>query len=103
MWPTPGTSASRSFVPDADGKFFTPLRQWDINGWFGQSLENKPYLKVSPHNGHVFVADPEGYRVLEFTADGNFVRGWGTYSTDIDGFGLVSGLAFDQARGRVGQ
>ncbi|HMN61529.1 MAG TPA: NHL repeat-containing protein, partial [Anaerolinea sp.] len=89
----------QAFVPDSSGKFFTPLRQWDITGWYGQSLDNKPYLKVDPLNGHVFVADPEGYRILEFTADGEFVRGWGTYSTNPDGFGLVSGLAIDAKGG----
>jgi DNA-binding beta-propeller fold protein YncE len=83
------------FAPDPDGKFFTPLRQWSISGWFGQSVENKPYLKISPTTGNLLVGDPEGFRVLEFTPDGKFMRGWGTYSTEIDGFGLVSGLAFD--------
>ncbi len=89
----------QSFAPDESGKFFTPLGQWDINGWFGESLDNKPYIKVSPLTGDIVVADPEGYRLLEFTPTGEFVRGWGTYSTNADGFGLVSGLAFDQQGG----
>ncbi len=89
----------QSFAPDATGQFFTPLRQWDISGWYGQSLDNKPYLKVSPLTGNVFVADPEGYRILEFTNEGVYVRGWGNYSTGADGFGLVSGLSFDQQGG----
>ncbi len=88
------------FVPDVSGTVFTPIRQWEIVGWYGQSLENKPFLKVSPVNGHVFVTDPEGYRVLEFNSDGSFVRGWGYYSTNYDGFGLASGLAID-AEGKV--
>jgi DNA-binding beta-propeller fold protein YncE len=88
------------FVPDASGTVFTPIRQWEIVGWYGQSLDNKPFLKVSPVNGHVFVTDPEGYRVLEFNSDGRFVRGWGYYSTNYDGFGLASGLAID-AEGKV--
>ncbi|MEJ5314307.1 MULTISPECIES: glycosyltransferase family 39 protein [Anaerolinea] len=88
------------FVPDASGTVFTPIRQWEIVGWYGQSLENKPFLKVSPVNGHVFVTDPEGYRVLEFNSDGRFVRGWGYYSTNYDGFGLASGIAID-AEGKV--
>jgi DNA-binding beta-propeller fold protein YncE len=46
-------------------------------------------------NSNLYVADPEGYRVLKFNRDGNFVMGWGDYSTEVDGFGLVSGLAVD--------
>ena len=83
------------FVGDESGMFFTPLNQWDVAAWYGQSLENKPYLKVSPSNGHVFVADPEGFRVLEFDSEGKYVRGW----NDINGFGLVSGLAIDEQGG----
>ena len=85
----------QSFVGDASGMFFTPLIQWDLAAWYGQSLENKPYLKVSPSNGHVFVADPEGSRVLEFTSEGEYVRA----GNDINGFGLVSGLAVDDQGG----
>ena len=83
------------FVGDESGMFFTPLRQWDVAAWYGQSLENKPYLKVSPSNGHVFIADPEGSRVLEFDGEGGYVRG----GSDINGFGLVSGLAIDDQGG----
>ena len=85
------------FAPGGEGGLqFAPLRSWDIAGWDTQSLENKPYLTVSPVSGNVFVADPEGPRVLEFDSEGNFIRGWGDYSTDVDGFNIVSGLAFDQ-------
>lgn len=87
------------FAPDSSGLFFTPLNEWSIEGWYGQSLENKPYLKVSPITGNVMVADPEGARVLEFTAQGDFVRGWSTFGETGDGFGLVSGLAFDASGG----
>ena len=31
--------------------------------------------------------------MLEFDAQGNFVRGWGKYSSSTDGFGLASGVA----------
>ena len=51
---------------------YTPLRTWDITGWEGQSLDNKPFMAVSPVNGHVFVTDPEKPRVLEFDPQGDF-------------------------------
>ena len=82
------------FSPSADGKSFTPLRQWPINGWKSQSLDNKPYIAVAP-NGHVFITDPEGYRVIEFTSTGDPLHVWGTYGTDSASFGLASGIAID--------
>jgi len=72
----------------------TLLRSWEVSTWYGTSLENKPFIAVNPA-GQVFFTDPEGYRVLEFTGDGQFVRGWGDYSPGSDGFGLPSGIEVD--------
>jgi DNA-binding beta-propeller fold protein YncE len=72
----------------------TPVNMWDVYGWYGQSLENKPYIAVGPE-GNVFITDPEGYRVIQFDADGNYIQNWGTYSSGIDGFGLPGGVAVD--------
>jgi predicted membrane-bound mannosyltransferase/sugar lactone lactonase YvrE len=83
-------------APNADKLTFLPVRNWEFTGWEGQSLDNKPFLAVSPVNGHVFVTDPEKPRIIEFDAEGNLVRGWGDYSSGPDGFGLVSGVAVDQ-------
>ena len=77
----------------------TLVRSWEVSAWYGTSLENKPYIAVN-QDGHVFFTDPEGYRVLEFTGEGQFVRGWGDYSPSSDGFGLPSGIEVD-AEGRV--
>jgi DNA-binding beta-propeller fold protein YncE len=79
--------------PSADGQSFSPVRAWDFAGWKGQSLDNKPFLAVSPVNGHVFVTDPESPRVVEFDSEGNLVRSWGEYSSTTEGFGLASGVA----------
>jgi DNA-binding beta-propeller fold protein YncE len=82
------------FSPDATGTVYTPLTSWNINGWNGQSLDNKPFVAVDD-NQNVFVTDPEGYRVLEFNSQGTFLRTWGDYSTGTDGIGLASGIAID--------
>jgi predicted membrane-bound mannosyltransferase/sugar lactone lactonase YvrE len=82
------------FSPDTDRVNFIPLRQWPISGWKSQSLDNKPYIALSP-NGHVFVTDPEGFRVFEFTSEGENVQTWGTFGTDNASFGLSSGIAVD--------
>ncbi|HEX7556156.1 MAG TPA: NHL repeat-containing protein [Leptolinea sp.] len=87
------------FAPDATGVNFSMQRSWEVSAWYGQSLDNKPFMAIGPA-GNLFVADPEGFRVLEFDPQGKFIMGWGDYSTNTDGFGLVSGVAVDAA-GRV--
>ena len=86
------------FAPDATGENFSPSQQIEVDAWFGQSVENKPFLAVD-ETGRIFITDPEGYRVLEFNPDGSFLRGWGSYSTGSDGFGLPAGIAVDSAGG----
>jgi len=73
---------------------FRYLREWAIDGWWGQSLENKPYLTISP-TGSICVTDPEGYRILCFNAIGEFITGWGDFGYDFSTFGLPSGIAFN--------
>ncbi|MEM5774496.1 MAG: NHL repeat-containing protein, partial [Anaerolineaceae bacterium] len=87
------------FTPTANGDYY-PVLSWEINGWFSQSIENKPFIAVDSANRYVYVTDPEGYRVLQFDTAGRFIRGWGDFSTDISGFGLPIGINVDAA-GRV--
>ncbi len=75
------------------------LRGWDISGWYGQSITNKPFLALDA-SGNVFVTDPDAYRILEFDNDGKIIRSWGNASSGIDGFGSPSGIAVD-ADGKV--
>ena len=85
----------QGFVPSEDGTLYFPSIQWDVNGWFGQSLDNKPFIAVGA-NEHVFITDPEGYRVIEFTEAGQFVRTWGDFGNGLDEIGLASGITVDQ-------
>ncbi|MEW6650163.1 MAG: NHL repeat-containing protein, partial [Chloroflexota bacterium] len=83
------------FQIDPETASTTFIRSWDIFGWFGQSLDNKPYLAVD-NRGNVFVNDPEGYRILQFNEEGQFVRAWGDVGANPEGgFGLPTGLAVD--------
>lgn len=86
------------FQKGADGSY-TQVRSWDVAAWYGQSLDNKPYLAVD-NQGHLFATDPEGNRVLEFTLTGEFVRFWGDLGTGPDAFNLTGAVAVD-AQGRV--
>ncbi len=82
------------FVPSTDGLEYLPSKQWDVYGWFGQSVDNKPFIAVNDI-GHVFITDPEGYRVMEFDADSQLLRVWGDLIDSNTGLGLASGIAID--------
>jgi DNA-binding beta-propeller fold protein YncE len=84
----------QSFMPDESGTVYLPLQQWEVNAWFGQSLDNKPFIAVGPDK-HVYITDPEGYSVIEFTATGEFVRTWGDFGVGPSELGLVSGVTVD--------
>ena len=81
------------FAPSEDGTLYSPVNEWDIAGWYGQSLDNKPFISVS--DGNLFVADPEGYRVLQFSTEGEFIRTWGDYGLGAEGFGIVAAVDVD--------
>ena len=84
------------FQGNATTGIYTATREWPIVGWYGQSLENKPYVALDAQ-GRVYVTDPEGYRVLVFDRDGVFLTMWGDYGTDNSAFGLASGMAVDKS------
>ena len=86
----------QTFTPSltASGLQFTGLKQWDVVGWNGESLDNKPFIAVD-NQGHVFITDPEGYRVIEYTTDGQLIQTWGDYGTTDSTFGITSGVALD--------
>ncbi|NIM92652.1 MAG: TIGR03663 family protein [Anaerolineales bacterium] len=76
---------------------FQYSHDWLVDAWYGESLENKPYLSISSE-GIVCVTDPEGYRVLCFNPDGVFQTGWGDFGSGPYQFGLPSGLGFMEDR-----
>lgn len=78
----------------SEGVIFTSLRTWDVLAWFGQSLDNKPYLAVDAE-GNLYAVDPEGYRIMVFSSTGEALYFWGDYSVGMEGFGLVAAVALD--------
>ncbi len=89
----------QSFIIPEDRMTFLPDHQWEVFGWYGQSLDNKPFIAVDAA-GHVFITDPEQYRVIEFTGNGEVVRTWGDFGDTDIAFGMTAGVAVD-AQGRV--
>jgi uncharacterized protein (TIGR03663 family) len=81
------------FQADDQGQY-TPLRSWDLQAWYGQSLDNKPYMTVDTQ-GNLFVSDPEGYRILQFTLLGEPVRSWGDFGAESNHFAMPVGVTVD--------
>jgi len=79
---------------ETDPGVFEPVVEWPIEGWYGQSVDNKPYLSVSPE-GRVCTSEPEGFRILCFDDQGEFLTGWGDAGSAVTQLSLPTGLAFD--------
>ncbi len=81
-------------IPDEGTLNYPNHVTWDIEGWFGDTLDNKPFLAID-ENYRVFVADPILGRVLVFNQHGNFLFAWGGFGSGPDEIGIVGGLAVD--------
>lgn len=57
------------FAPDLAGTVYTAISEWPVDGWYGQSVENKPFIAVDS-TGNVTVTDPELCRLITFSPDG---------------------------------
>jgi uncharacterized protein (TIGR03663 family) len=71
------------------------LREWSVDAWYGESVVNKPFLAVE--DGKVYITDPEGYRVVVFSDEGELLATFGTYGFDTSGFSLPTGIDVDAA------
>ncbi|MBN1230400.1 MAG: TIGR03663 family protein [Anaerolineales bacterium] len=61
-------------LDEITGMYFY-VNEWSIYGWFGESLENKPYLDTDT-NGKVYVTDPEAGRIMVFDSQGTALYFW---------------------------
>jgi predicted membrane-bound mannosyltransferase/sugar lactone lactonase YvrE len=82
------------FSPDESGLVYTQTGEFEVDAWFGQSLDNKPYLTFSP-KGTIFVSDPEGGRLLEFDLTGELIQGWQDLEVSSELISRPYGLDFD--------
>jgi DNA-binding beta-propeller fold protein YncE len=76
----------------ADG-VLTAQDEWQIEAWFGQSLNNKPYITVG--DGKVYISDPETARVLVFDSNGTLEYFFGGYDQGAVQIGLAQGISYD--------
>lgn len=77
---------------------FVATKSWDVVAWFGQSLDNKPYMSVDSR-GNLFVCEPEGYRVMWYSITGQPLHFWGDFGAGPDLFGMPASVAVDPLGG----
>ena len=87
------TWSMRVVVFSAYGNLVTT---WPVQGWAGDSLDNKPYIAVDAED-RVYITDPERYRVIVFSSSGTPLAAFGQYGPEEDAFGLPVGIASDSA------
>jgi len=87
----------QEFIPAAEDEY-QAVNSWDVVGWYGQSLDNKPFIATNSKD-HLFATDPDAYRVLVFSLEGEIIGYFGDLSTGVDGFELVGGIAADSEDG----
>ena len=84
------------FAPAADGLVYTAIAEWPVDGWYGQSVENKPFIAVDA-TGNISITDPELCRLITFSPGGQPVRVW---DGCLEGTLLLpSGIASDGSGG----
>ena len=86
------------FSPDNNGLAQVFLTKWDVEGWYGQSLDNKPYLTID-QDGLVYASDPELSRIIVYNSSGEVVALWGMEGQDQTSLYFPTGLAADQEGG----
>jgi uncharacterized protein (TIGR03663 family) len=82
------------FESSADGLEYKHILSFDIDGWFGQGIDNKPYLAADSEN-RIYISDPEAGRILVFDAGGELIEGFQDLNTTEDLISYPYGLAFD--------
>ena len=65
---------------------------FEVNAWYTQSLNNKPYITGSAASGSIFMTDPEGSLIHQYDMTGKLVRTWNADGGDIDHFSIPNGI-----------
>ncbi len=84
------------FQSQGSGLSYVSVAEWPVEGWYGNSLENKPFITVDAQ-GNVSVTDPEQCRVIEFSSSGKAEKVW--EGCGQGAFGQPSGIASDGSGG----
>ena len=86
------------FSPDAEGISQIYLNKWGVEGWYGQSLDNKPYLTVGI-DGNIYTSDPELSRIIVYSPKGEVLSTWGFQGESLTEMNYPTGLFADEMGG----
>ena len=89
-WYVADTWNRRAQKFDQNGNY---AAQWQVFGWAGNSVINKPQMAVDQKRNIVYASDPENYRILAFNPDGTPRFALGQYGNDPQSFLLPTGVA----------
>jgi sugar lactone lactonase YvrE len=81
------------FIEDMENIFRADF-EVRLEAWFGESLDNKPYIATSPE-GQFCVTDPIAARVLCFDRSGRILMGWDSGTDDAPVMMLPVGIEID--------
>lgn len=84
------------FSPDGTGLVYSASAEWPVDGWFGNGLDNKPFIAVDA-SGSVSVTDPGLCRVISFTPNGKPAHVWDGCAAGA--FQMPSGIVSDGSGG----
>ena len=86
------------FTPDGTRLVYTASAAWDVNGWAGNDLDNKPFITVDA-TGTISVTDPEMCRVISISVStGKATHVWDGCGTGT-AFQLPTGIVSDGSGG----
>ena len=86
------------FSKNPGGFGYSSMKTWDVNAWFGQSMDNKPYITVDGQK-NIYISDPEGCRIIKYSSEGIPLGAWGDCGYAPDQFTSPVGLAVDGSGG----
>ena len=87
------------FDVEGDHPSYQVVASFEVQAWYSQSLDNKPYIAYLP-SGNILITDPEGYLVWEYSPDGQLIRSWNGGGGNIDNTSMPTGISVD-AEGSV--
>lgn len=77
------------FAPQPDGSYKSET-YWEVDAWKSNSLDDKPFIAISP-DGEVFFTDPDRGYVLRFKDNGEFLQRWGGFDNSYM-MGILNGI-----------
>jgi uncharacterized protein (TIGR03663 family) len=84
------------FQPDNSNLQFFPINSFDISAWYGQGIDNKPYLTTDIED-NIFISDPEVGRIIKFSSSGEFLVGYQDLNTTEDLISYPFGMDVDES------